>query len=133
MCIMKISDLAKRLILTICILAAVFIGASVAYYRSSSCLPFALGVLLGAAVSVAKVIIVERTVDRALEMEKKAAGNFTRLNHLLRLFLTGAALLLAALAPGISLWGAAAGVLTFQVSVYIQRFFLNKDTKSPGL
>ncbi len=123
---MKISDLAKRLLLTICILAAVLMAASVVYYRSSSCLPFVFGVLLGAAVGAAKVIILELAVDKVLSMEKKAAGNYARLQHTLRLLLTAAALVLAALVPGISLWGAAAGILTFQASVYIQRFFFKK-------
>ncbi|MGI5900684.1 MAG: ATP synthase subunit I [Christensenellales bacterium] len=123
---MKISDLAKRFLLIICILAALFIAGSVIYYRSSSCLPFVYGVVLGSAASVVKVIILDKTVDKALNMEKKAASNYARLNHVLRLLLTAAVLVLAALVPGISLWGAAAGILAFQAAVYIQRWFVKK-------
>jgi hypothetical protein len=119
---MKISDVAKRVILTIGILAAVLVAASVGYYRSSACLPFVFGVLLGAGVGIAKVFMLERTIDRVLEMDKKAAENYAHLHHMLRLLLSGGALVLAALVPGISLWGAAAGIMTYQIGVYMMKF-----------
>lgn len=120
---MKISALAKKMILTICILLIILVAASIIYYRSLSCLQFIFGALLGSAVSIIKVIILERAVDKALSMDEKSAGNYVRLQHLLRLMLTGAALLIAALVPFISLWGAAAGIFAFQISVYILNFF----------
>lgn len=119
---MQLADLSKKMIVTICILAPIFMVASVLYYRSLSCLPFVLGVLLGSLASVAKVLLLERAVDRAVNMEKKAAAGYITLQHMLRLFLTGAVLVLAALVPAINLWGAAAGVLTYQVAVYLIKF-----------
>ncbi|MGI6169445.1 MAG: ATP synthase subunit I [Christensenellales bacterium] len=123
-CMMKLSDHAKKMIRTICILLFILVVAGVVYYRSWSCLPFVFGALLGAAVSILKVLLLERAVDKALAMEEKAAGNYVRLQHLLRLLLTAVVLVLAALVPAISLWGAAAGVFTFQISVYILKFSL---------
>ncbi len=119
---MQLADLSKKMIVTICILAPIFMVASVLYYRSLSCLPFVLGVLLGSLASVAKVLLLERAVNRAVNMEKKAATGYITLQHMLRLFLTGAVLVLAALVPAINLWGAAAGVLTYQVAVYLIKF-----------
>ncbi|MGI5935875.1 MAG: ATP synthase subunit I [Oscillospiraceae bacterium] len=120
---MKLSEVAKRMILTIGILTLLFIAAAAVYYRSPDCLPFVFGALLGSATSIAKVILLERAVDRALGMEKDRAGNYVRLQHLLRLALSGAVLVLAALVPNISLWGAVAGILSFQISLYTLKMF----------
>ena len=119
---MKLSALAKRMIVAIGVLLLVLIAAAVAYHRSLECLPFIYGAVLGAAVSVAKVILLERAIDKTLTMDQKAAGNYIRLQHLLRLALTAAALLLGALVPAISLWGVAGGVFAFQISLYVLKF-----------
>lgn len=120
---MKLSEIAKRMIFTIGLLTLIFIAAAAVYYRSLDCLPFVWGTLLGALVSAAKVVLLERAVDRALGMDKDRAGNYVRLQHLLRLALSGAVLVLAALAPHLSLWGAAAGILSFQISLYFLKLF----------
>ncbi|MGF7145198.1 cell division protein FtsX [Anaerotaenia torta] len=119
---MQLADLSKKVTLTICILTPILILASALYYRSLSCLPFIWGALLGAAVSIAKVFLLERAVNQAVNMEKKTASGYIQLQHLLRLLLTGAVLMLAALVPAISLWGAAAGIMTYQIGIYLIRF-----------
>lgn len=119
---MQLADLSKKVTLTICILAPVLIAASAIYYRSLDCLPFIWGVLLGAAVSVAKVFLLKGAINRVVDMEQKAASAYVQLQHLLRLFLTAAVLVLAALVPAISLWGAIAGIMTYQIGIYLIRF-----------
>lgn len=119
---MKLSDLARRMIFTILIIALVCIMLSAIYYRSLEFLPFMIGVLLGSAVSIAKVILLERAVDRALEMEQKEAGNYVSLQHILRILLSGVVLFLGAVVPQISLWGVAAGIIAFQLAIYNVRF-----------
>lgn len=116
---MKLSVLAKNMLKVISVLSLIGIIASVIYYRSSACLPFIYGILLGSFVSVVKVIVLERTVDKALEMEKKSAVRHVYLQHILRLLLVAAVLLIAAIVEYISLWGAIAGVLSFQISLYV--------------
>ncbi|MGI6161247.1 MAG: ATP synthase subunit I [Christensenellales bacterium] len=119
---MEQSDLSKKMIKTIGILLLIIIAAGAAFYRSLDVLPFALGAVLGAAVSALKVILLERAIDKALKMETKAADNYIRLQHFLRLLLTGAVLMLAVFVPFINLWGAAAGIITFQIAVYLLKF-----------
>lgn len=119
---MKLTKLAKKMILIICIIMLVFMTASVIYYRSLACLPFIYGGLLGCALSVYKVILLEKAVDKALGLEQSTADNYVRLQSLLRFFLSAVVLVAAALVPAISLWGAVAGVFSFQLSLYVLRF-----------
>lgn len=119
---MKLSYLAKRMVYTILIIAVLTIVISAIYYRSLAFLPFMLGVILGSAVSVSKVFLLEHAVDKALGMEQKHAGNYIGLQHLLRLGLSAVALVIGALVPQISLWGVATGILAFQLATYNARF-----------
>ena len=115
---MKLTNLAKRMILTILMIGIICTLVSIIYYRSLDVLPFFLGILLGSAVSIGKVFLLEKAVDKALTMEQKKAGNYVSIQHLLRFLLTGVVLVLGAILPQISLWGVAAGVLAFQLALY---------------
>lgn len=119
---MKLSGLAKSMIFTILAIAFVCILGSAIYYRSLDFLPFMFGVFLGSAVSIFKVFLLERAVDTALTMEQKRAGNYVNFQHILRLLISGVALFLGAVAPQISLWGVAAGILAFQLAIYNVKF-----------
>ena len=123
---MKISNLAKRMTRAILIISVLFIVASVIYYRSLAFIPFLLGTLLGTAVSIWKVFVLEQAVDRALAMDKKKAGNFVGLQQLLRLFVTGIVLFLGAIVPQISLWGVASGIIAFQLALYLEQLIYKK-------
>ena len=119
---MKLSDLTKRMIVSISIIALICIFGSAIYYRSMDFLPFMYGVFIGSLVSIVKVFLLEHAVDKAITMEQKHAGNYVGIQHMLRLLLSGAVLVLGALVPQVSLWGVAAGVLTFQLATYSLKF-----------
>lgn len=119
----KLSKTAKQMLLLMCILILAALVVSILYYRSLGFLPFAYGLLIGGGVSVLKVLLLERAIDKALQKEQKAAGAYIQLQQLLRLFLTGGALLLSALVPEISLLGAAVGVFTYPIAIYGTRLF----------
>ncbi|NLJ57355.1 MAG: hypothetical protein GX339_00745 [Tissierellia bacterium] len=119
---MKLSNLAKRMIFAILIIGLVCTLASILYYRSLGFLPFMFGVCLGSAISISKVFLLERAVDKALEMEEKQARNYVSAQHLLRLLLTGIVLFLGAVVPQVSLWGVVAGIFAFQLALYNIKF-----------
>jgi len=127
-----VSDIAKRMVLVMCASLPLLIGGSAAYYRSWAFLPFAGGALLGAALSVIKIISLDRTVKKAMDMEAQRAGNYVRAQGLLRFLLTGLALALPAFAirwgvpPGL-FWGTAAGVLMHQIAVYSMKLSMKKS------
>jgi len=118
---MRLSDIAKRITKIMGVLLLVLIAASALYYRSFAFLPFALGALLGVGVSIAKVWLLDRAVDRVMRMDKKNAGGYVYLQYLLRFLLTGLALLLAVLVPFLSIWGMAAGVCTLQIATFFTK------------
>lgn len=119
---MKLSNLAKKMIFRIVAIAVAFILLSVIYHRSLAFVPFLYGALLGTAISISKVFLLERAVNHALEMGQERAGSYVNLQHVLRLLLTGVVLFLGAIVPQISLWGVAAGIISFQLAVYGLRF-----------
>ena len=123
---MKVSPLAKRMIIIIVGIAALFVVASFIYYRSLAFLPFLLGTLLGTGVSIWKVFVLERAVDRALGMDKKKAGNYVSLQQLFRLFVTGVVLFTGAVVPQVSLWGVAAGIIAFQLALYLEQLIYRR-------
>ena len=128
----NLSDMAKRMMLVVCALLPVLIAGSAIYYRSLSFLPFALGAVMGTALGAAKIVMLDRMVSKVVGMEPARAGNYVRVQQLLRLLLTGIVLVIAALVPFISLWGAAAGVLTYQIAVYSLKWFQKRDAGAVG-
>ncbi len=110
------------MIIIIIITTLICVLGSAIYHRSLDFIPFMFGALIGSAVSIAKVFLLERAVDKALTMEQKHAGNYVSIQHILRLLLTGVALALGAIIPQISLWGVAAGILSFQLAIYNAKF-----------
>lgn len=123
---MKVSDIAKRMIVTMLVIALICIVVSLIYYRSMDFLPFMFGVLIGTSTSIAKVFLLEWAVDKALTMEKKQAGTYVSVQHLLRLLLSGGVLALGALVPQINLWGVVAGILSYQIALYAVRIKIKK-------
>lgn len=117
----QLSALAKRMMTTILVLVLLFAVAAAVYYRSIAVLPFFWGLVLGTGVSLWKVWLLDRAVDRALAMEKTKAGNYVSIQHMLRLGITGVVLVLGAVVPRINLWGVAAGIMAFQLALYVSQ------------
>lgn len=115
---MNVSKIAKKMIQTILIIAAVAVIVSIIYYQSLEFLPFLYGVGVGALSSVIKVILLDRAVDKAVTMEKKEAQRYVTKQHFLRMIISAVALLLGAFIDGISLWGVVLGVLSYQLGAY---------------
>jgi len=125
---MKLSLPSKRMIQMIALSAVIIMAGGVILclalnaLPSSEALPFALGVFLVSALNVLKVYMLERTVQKTLDMDDVNTGkNYVRIQYLLRYFLTGLILVVAALTPFINIWGAIIGIFTLQISVMIVR------------
>ena len=122
------------MILVICISALVMIASGIVVslavksIDSMQALYFPLGVVLSSALNVLKVILLERAIQKTLDMEDpKSGSNYIRIQYLLRYFLSGAVLVVAGLItryvdpPFINIIGALVGIFTMQISVIIVR------------
>lgn len=115
----KLSELAKQTIAAILVIAFTFLIGSLLYYRSLDFIPYMIGLGLGSVVSIAKVMLVERAVEKALRMDQQRVGGYVGGQYLLRMLLTAVVLIIGALVSWISLWGVAAGVIAFQLGIYL--------------
>ena len=121
------SKIARNMVLLIVASAVVFIVAAGIYFRSLEVFPFAAGVLLTTAANVVKIILLERTVKKALDMEPGRGTSYIKVQFLFRLALTGAALGLAFWAPQtiINHWGAVAGVFTLKTAGHAMKIIFS--------
>jgi len=127
---MKLSLDAKRMILVIGASSLVIIAGGIIFFRSLEALPFAFGVLLMAALNAVKVVMLERAVYKISGMGEKEASNYMRIRYLLRFVITGVVLYIAVAVQFISLWGAIAGVFTFQIAAHSLRFFPEENKQT---
>ena len=123
----KLSGTAKRMMMVVLVLVALSIIASAVYYRSFAFLPFAAGALMGGGLNVVKILLLNRLVERTVAGDAGVTVRSVHAQFFLRFILTIAVLLTAALLPFISLWGAAAGVITFPFAAYSMKFFKHED------
>ena len=87
------------------------------YYRSGDVFPHLLGLILGGLVSVAMVILLEKTVNKIIYGKKMPAG-FAQLSYLLRFALALFALLVGSMVESISLLGVIIGIFSYQIGTY---------------
>ena len=86
------SQFMRKMVL---VAAAIIIVIAAVFYRSLAVIPFALGVLATSFLNVYKIRMLERTVEKVLDMENQQDGkNAVRLQYLLRYFLTGVVLVI---------------------------------------
>ena len=84
---------SKLMIRMVFISALIIIVIGIVYYRSFAALPFALGVIVTSGLNIIKLRMLERTVQKIVNMEDQEAGkNLVRFQYLIRYFITGAVL-----------------------------------------
>lgn len=116
------SCIARKTMIVVCGLFVLVVAAGIAFRRSFAFMPFALGALLGTALNILKIILLDRSVQKVIQMDPKDARNHVRSQHFFRLLLTALAFAVAVLLPGsVSIWGVAAGVCTLQVALLFTR------------
>jgi len=94
--------------------------------------PFAVGVALAMGLNITKVVWLKATINKTVDMDTpKAAKLFYQGQYFLRLVLTAAVLLAAALAPDniVNLLGVIIGILTFPLTMRLMHFFIPPDTE----
>lgn len=129
----KISDMAKKLIIIQLILtaAAFVIGAFLipsdgSFSLAVSIPSYGLGLALGFIFSALKLILLEKSLSKSVDMNKDSAQTYARFQYMLRYFLTFGVLVAAAVIKPISLLGTIIGIIMTQPAALIAGFSENR-------
>jgi len=96
---------------------------------------FAVGVSMAMGLNILRVFWLKRTVDTAVTLDSQAAANHLRSQNFMRFVVTIAVLLAAALLPDqfVNILGAAIGIFTWPIGMYLLRFFLKEELTDVNL
>lgn len=115
----KISDTTKQMIKNMIWIS--FIALLLICFIKTF-LPYILGLILGTAFAVAKLILMEQAINKSLGMSPKTAEKYIYAQYMLRYFLTGLLLFFVIKSKNISLLGFLIGLFSLQISAYITGF-----------
>lgn len=100
----------------IIILVALVLGLFIFPNKSA----FVIGLMIGGAVSILKIFLMENTFRRAVVKEAHAATSFVRAHYFLRYTITFVVLFIGVIAPAIDLVGLIIGLFVLKPAAYIQ-------------
>ncbi len=116
---MKISNTSKQIIIMIIALFFIIFGISTFFIDNIK--SFFIGFSFGTIFSILKLILIEKTLIKALDMPGKKASNYIRVHYTLRYFLTFAVLLIAVY-KNFNIIGVILGILLLLPATYITKF-----------
>ena len=116
----KMSDTCKKLSTVIAVLG--LIALVVGLFFAGNKIYWIVGIILGTVASLVKVYMLERTLDKAVDMDPKNANNYTRANYTMRLVVSVVIVVLACLVEQINVVGVLIGLLLVQPAAYITNF-----------
>ena len=112
------------LLVILLILAAIGLAVILLLYPFEKPLPFLLGLATGGALSGVKLLMLEKSLNRTLDMESGHATNMARLHFILRYAVTIAVLaLVVILRAYVGIIGTALGIFAMQLTVYVYGFY----------
>lgn len=103
------SDTCKKLSTVIAVLG--LIALVVGLFFASNKIYWIVGIVLGTVASLGKVYMLERTLDKAVDMDPKNANNYTRANYTMRLVVSVVIVVLACIVEQINVVGVLIGLL----------------------
>ena len=116
----------KKLSTVIAVLG--LIALVVGLFFASNKIYWIVGIVLGTVASLGKVYMLERTLDKAVDMDPKNANNYTRANYTMRLVVSVVIVVLACIVEQINVVGVLIGLLLVQPAAYINNFITaNKE------
>ena len=130
-----LSKTARIMLAATAVVCVILLGAGLIainfIYEFEKSVPFMAGIALGGVQSLVKIIILEKSLNRILDIgEKDKASGIGALLYFGRFILTGSVLIFAFIFPGIcGPFGTIAGILAMQVAAYATNIFLKKGER----
>ena len=136
-----LSKTARVMLASVAAVCLVLLAAGLLFinliYKFEGSLPYTAGIMLGCIHSMIKIVLLEKSINRSLDIgasgehEAKRASSVAYLHYVGRLVLTGAVFALAIIFPGIfGLFGAIIGVLSLQAAAIFANIILQKQEKN---
>jgi len=128
---MKLSGTSKNLMIGVVLFCA--IGLAVGVFFAPRLGFYTAGVVLGCVMSLVKIFLLERAVNKAIKTEDSAkAANAMRLGYMSRYLITAAVLFAAAFTMQLSgLVGTLVGAVALTLSAYGAKLFPKKGEDVP--
>lgn len=121
----SISQANKQIIMIM--IAIAFIALGIGSFLVSNFLTYFLGIFAGTGFSILKLLLLEITLKKSLNMEPKKATNYVNLHYSFRYLLTGIFLFIAIKREDISTLGTVIGLLSLRPAIYIVNFMPKKN------
>ena len=120
--------LIRSVLQTCALLLVAGLLLSVFVYPFERPFPYVVGLLLGCLLSLSKVVLLERSLERSSEIgEEKQAKNYAHLQAILRYFLTIAVMLSAVFfRQVVGVFGVVLGILSLQPAAYLTNAVLRR-------
>ncbi len=122
---MDMSKTLKQIIITVAALGVIAFGIGI--FFTENVLFWLIGIAFGTIISIIKVILLEKTLNKAVDMPPEDAKNYTRSRYTLRLVLSVVLIVAAVKIPYINVIGVIVGLLLVQPAVYIVNFANRKN------
>lgn len=123
----KLSDVSKKIIITLLAISLVAFG--IGAFIVNDIIAYAKGLAFGTLFTILKLILLERTLNKSINMPAANASNYARLHYMMRYFLTGVVLVVSALEPSINMFGVIIGLIILRPAVYIVNIKTEKVEK----
>ncbi len=124
----KLSSTAQKLIQHSIVISLAFAGIY-ALIDIENFIAFFLGLIFGLVFTSMKVILLEKNIQRAVQLSGTKADNYMKLHFLFRYVLTAVVLAVTGMASSIALIGCILGLISLQISAYTTNFNLSKRNK----
>ena len=128
----KLSDTSKRLVKVM--FAVSLIGLGIGIIVTQVWFPletfkYVYGIVFGMIFSVLKLVLLERTLNKSVNFSQGQAQNYVRLHYMLRYFLTGAVLVVAAVKGISALIGVVVCLMSLRPAIHIVNWQYKKQEK----
>lgn len=132
----SLSDTSRKIIKVMVSISLIALGVGIivaSIFFKGQVFSYSKGLVFGTIFAVLKLILLERSLSKSVDMNRAKAQNYVRLHYTLRYFLTGAVLAVAALQGFACLIGVIIGLVALRPAVYIVNSMYNKQDKNREL
>lgn len=116
----SISSVNKKIILTMISLS--FISLGIGSFFVNNFYSYFLGLFAGTVFSILKLLLLEKTLQKSINMPPKKAVNYVNLHYSLRYFLTAIFLFICIKRQDISIIGSVIGLIIIRPAIYVVKF-----------